>query len=163
MQNIEEIYVKYFEIVKKYIFCLTQNNDIAEELTQETFYKAVKKINTFKGECKISTWLCQIAKHLWYNELKKRKRQIEYNDKQLFEITSNDEIENIIISNEETRDLLEKIKLLDKNTRTIIILRAIGNMSFKEISNVLDITENNARVVFYRGKEKLKGGDENEK
>jgi len=162
VQNIEEIYVKYFEIVKKYIFCLTQNNDIAEELTQETFYKAVKKINTFKGECKISTWLCQIAKHLWYNELKKRKRQIEYNDKQLFEITSNDEIENIIISNEETRDLLYKINLLDKNTRTIIILRTIGNMSFREISNVLDITENNARVVFYRGKEKLKGGEENE-
>lgn len=163
MQNIEEIYVKYFEIVKKYIFCLTQNNDIAEELTQETFYKAVKKIDTFKGECKISTWLCQIAKNLWYNEFKKRKKQIEYNDQQFLEITSNDEIENIIISNEETRDLLDKIKLLDKNTRTIIVLRAIGNMSFKEISNVLGITENNARVVFYRGKEKLKGGDENEK
>ena len=64
MQSIEEIYVEYFEIVKKYMFCLTRNNDIAEEITQETFYKAVKKINSFKGECKISTWLCQIAKNL---------------------------------------------------------------------------------------------------
>ena len=162
MQNIEEIYIKYFEIVKKFIFCLSQNNDIAEELTQETFYKAVKTINSFKGECKISTWLCQIAKNLWYNELKKRKRQVEYNEQQYFEITSNDEIENIIISNEENEILLAKIKELDKKSRNIIILRIFGDMTFKEISNILGISENYARVTFYRGKEKLKGGDGNE-
>ena len=74
MQNIEQIYEEYFETVKRYLFCLTHNNDIAEEITQETFYRAVKKINTFKGECKISVWLCQIAKNIWYNELKKNKR-----------------------------------------------------------------------------------------
>ncbi len=72
MQNMEEIYKEYFEMIKRYLFCLTHNNDIAEELTQETFYRAVKKINTFKGECKISVWLCQIAKNIWYNELKKK-------------------------------------------------------------------------------------------
>ena len=53
MQNIEEIYKEYFETVNKYLFCLTRNNDISEELTQETFYKAVKKVNTYKGDCKI--------------------------------------------------------------------------------------------------------------
>ena len=74
MQNIEEIYKQYFEVVNKYLFCLTQNADIAEELTQETFYRAVKKIDKFKGDCKISTWLCQIAKNLWYDETNKNKR-----------------------------------------------------------------------------------------
>ena len=78
MQNIEEIYNDYFKIVKKYLFCLTGNNDIAEELTQETFYKAMLKINTFKGNCKMSVWLCQIAKNLWYNELKKNKKIKKY-------------------------------------------------------------------------------------
>lgn len=61
MQDIEKIYEEYFETVNKYLFCLTHNSDISEELTQETFCKAVKKINTYKGECKMSVWLCQIA------------------------------------------------------------------------------------------------------
>lgn len=162
MQNIEVIYIKYFEIVKKYLFCLTRNNDIAEELTQETFYKAVKNINSFKGECKISSWLCQIAKNLWYNELKKNKKKVEYNRQLYSEITANDEIENIVILNDETQILLDKIKKLDNNSRNIIILRIMGDMTFKEIANVLGISENCARVTFYRGKEKLKGGEENE-
>ena len=64
MQDIEKLYEEYFKIVNKYLFCLTHNNDISEELTQETFYKAVKKIDTYKGECKMSVWLIyQICKN----------------------------------------------------------------------------------------------------
>lgn len=76
MQNIEEIYKEYFKTVNKYLFCLTHNDDISEELTQETFYRAVKKINTYKGECKISVWLCQIAKNLWYDKCRRDKRLV---------------------------------------------------------------------------------------
>ncbi len=76
MQNVEEIYVEYFDTVNRYLFCLTHNNDISEELTQETFCRAVKKIDTYKGECKISTWLCQIAKNLWYDYCRKNKHNI---------------------------------------------------------------------------------------
>ena len=78
----EKIYEEYFETVNKYLFCLTHNKDISEELTQETFYKAVKKIDTFKGDCKISVWLCQIAKNLWYNELKKNKKIQNINEEE---------------------------------------------------------------------------------
>ena len=74
MQDMEQIYKEYFETVNKYLFCLTHNSDISEELTQETFYRAVKSIDKFKGNCKMSVWLCQIAKNLWYNELKKNKK-----------------------------------------------------------------------------------------
>ena len=74
MQNIEEIYQEYSITVYKYLFCLTQNRDISEELTQETFAIAVEDIKKFRGECKLSVWLCQIAKHLWYKELKKSKK-----------------------------------------------------------------------------------------
>ena len=74
MQDIEQIYEEYFETVNKYLFCLTHNSDISEELTQETFYRAVKNINTYKGDCKISVWLCQIAKNLWYDQCRKNKK-----------------------------------------------------------------------------------------
>ena len=65
MQNMEEIYKQYSQTVFKYIFCLTDNKELAEDITQETFVIAVQKINTFRGDCKLSVWLCQIAKYLW--------------------------------------------------------------------------------------------------
>lgn len=77
MQNIEEVYKEYSNTVFKYLFCLTGKEETAEDLTQETFAIAIKEIGKFRGDCKISVWLCQIAKHLWYKELKNiRKIQI---------------------------------------------------------------------------------------
>ena len=69
----EKIYQEYSETVYKYLFCLTSDADLAEDLTQETFAIAVKNIPKFRGDCKVSSWLCQIAKHLWYKELKRNK------------------------------------------------------------------------------------------
>lgn len=163
MQSMEKIYRQYFETVKKYLFCLTGNNDIAEELTQETFYKAVKKINTFKGNCKISVWLCQIAKNLWYNELKKNKKIEQINENEIFNLTSNEEIESTVIANENKVDLYKKLQKIDDKTREVMYLRITGELSFKEIANILNKTENWARVTFYRGKQKLKEVDENER
>ena len=71
MQNIEEIYNKYSKTVYKYIFCLSKDKEISEEIVQETFLVAVKDIDKFEGKCKISTWLCQIAKNIWYKNLRK--------------------------------------------------------------------------------------------
>ena len=146
MQDIEQIYKEYFETVKKYLFCLTKNNDTAEELTQETFYKAVTKIDTFKGNCKMSVWLCQIAKHLWYNELKKNKRLKSIED---LEIVSEDEIETKVIFNDDKLDMYKRMQKLDDKTREVMYLRIDGELSFKEIGIILNKTENWARVTFY--------------
>lgn len=159
MQDIEQIYKQYFETVKRYLFCLTKNNDTAEELTQETFYKAVQKINTFKGNSKMSVWLCQIAKNLWYNELKKNKRLKSIDD---IEISSAEDIEAHIILNENKLDVYKRMQKLDERTREVIYLRITGELSFKEIATILNKSENWARVTFYRGKQKLKEGEEDE-
>ena len=158
MQDMEQIYKQYFETVNKYLFCLTHNSDISEELTQETFYRAVKKINTFKGDCKMSVWLCQIAKNLWYDELKKNKK-IENIGDEMFFIQSEDKIEDRVLLNESKVELYKKIQKLDKQTREVIYLRITGELSFKEIGDILNKTENWARVTFYRGKQKLKECD----
>jgi len=79
-KNIEDIYVEYFDLVYKYLYCLTQNGDLAEELTQDTFFKAIMNINTFKNQSKISTWLCQIAKNLYFDELRKKKKISDTSD-----------------------------------------------------------------------------------
>ena len=72
--DIEQIYNEHFKTVYKYLIYLTHNKEVAEDLTQETFYKAITHIDNFKWKCKISVWLCEIAKNLWLNELKKRKK-----------------------------------------------------------------------------------------
>ena len=157
MQDMEQIYKQYFETVNKYLFCLTHNRDISEELTQETFYRAVKKINTFKGDCKISVWLCQIAKNLWYDELKKNKKFQNTDEEALIQVEDN--VEEKIILNESKLELYKKLQKLDKQTREVIYLRITGELSFREIGDILNKTENWARVTFYRGKQKLKECD----
>lgn len=157
MQDIEQIYKEYFETVNKYLFCLTQNNDISEELTQETFYRAVKKINTYRGECKISVWLCQIAKHLWYDYCRNNKKIT--NEDEIFNIQEMNTLEEKVISNDEKISLYKKMQNLDEKTREVMYLRITGELSFKEIGVILNKTENWARVTFYRGKNKLKEVD----
>lgn len=156
MQNMEEIYKEYFETVKKYLFCLTHNNDIAEELTQETFYKAVKNIHTFKDNCKISVWLCKIAKNTWLDSIKKNKNIKDMADNELFEIESLETTDETVISNQGKLELYKKIQKLDEKTRDVIYLRITGDLNFKEIGDIFNKTENWARITFYRGKQKLK-------
>lgn len=162
MQDIEKVYEEYFETVYKYLFCLTHNSDLSEELTQETFYRAVQKIGSFKEECKISVWLCQIAKNLWYDEIKKDKKINKANEDELGLITSNENLEEIVISNEEKMKLYKKMQKLDELTREVIYLRITGELSFKEIGTILNKSENWARVTFYRGKNKMREVDNDE-
>jgi len=163
MQNkIEEMYKDNFDTVFKYLYCLTRDFNTSEELTQETFYKALKNINKFKGESKLSTWLCQIAKNLWYDEIKRKKvKEISLEDSSgIVEIISNESIEDEAISKDTRIKLFERLQKLDSVTREVIYLRITGDLSFKEIGTILNKTENWARVTYYRGKQKLKEVDD---
>ncbi len=133
MQDMEKIYEEYFETVNKYLFCLTHNNDISEELTQETFYKAVKKIDTYKGECKMSVWLCQIAKNLWYDQCRKNKKFVDTKEVDLLNVQALNTLEEQVISNDEKISLYKKMQYLDEKTREVMYLRITGELSFKEI------------------------------
>ena len=71
MENIDEIYKKYAKLIKNYIFSITENEELAEEIMQETFIVAINQISKFRGECEISVWLRSIAKKILYKETKK--------------------------------------------------------------------------------------------
>ncbi len=158
MKKIEEIYVEYSKQIYRYLISLTRNEHLSEELTQETFFIAVKKINQFRGECKIYTWLCQIAKNLYYKESKKQKK-IDMIPLDILEETINNQDNNLEIETINKMDLYQKINSLDEKSRQVIYLRLIGEFSFKEIGEALNISENLARVIFYRGKRKIREGD----
>lgn len=164
MQNIEEIYKEYSTSVYKYLFCLTQNKDISEDLTQETFALAVKDIKKFRGDCKLSVWLCQIAKHLWYKELKKKNRSVNVSFEEINEDVLYDEtLEETICAKEEKLKLFKDMQKLDEKSREVMYLRMIGNLSYEEIGEILGKTSNWSRVTFYRAKQKMREENSNEK
>lgn len=151
----EEMYKNYFTAIYKFLLCLTHNVDLAEDLTQETFYKAIKNINQFKNDSRIYVWLCSIAKNLYYDYCRKNKKYITLNIDDIFNLET-PEFTNDIISKQ---ILSENMQILNDETKQVIYLRLVGNLTFKEISIILNKSEVWTRVTFYRGKEKLKEVD----
>ena len=162
MKVTDEVYREYSQMVYKYLFSLTGDAHVAEEVTQETFYQAVRSVDRYDGSCKVSTWLCQIAKHLWYREMERRKR------KGTSELTADMEslekpVEEQLLVKEEKMELFRKVHVLDEISKEIVLLRVTGAFSFKEIAELFGKNENWARVTYYRAKQKLlKGGEKNE-
>lgn len=160
MYNIDDICSKYYNTVFKYLVNLSHDVNLAEELTQETFYIAIKEIDKFKGECMISTWLCVIAKHLYYKRSKEVMRFAihELNEKDIPEEKS---LEDRFLASEERIELYRMLQKLDESTKNIIYLRMLG-FSFKEIVEITEKNETWCKVVYHRGKKKLedlfKGG-----
>ncbi|MGN0379252.1 MAG: RNA polymerase sigma factor, partial [Butyrivibrio sp.] len=138
--------------VYRYLLSVTHDEALAEELTQETFYQAVKSVNKFDGSCKVSTWLCAIARNSLYKYYKKHPVCEELDEQRSAEKS----VEDSLIQKETHMELLRGIHSLDEETREVMYLRIYGNLSFREIGEIMSKTENWARVIFYRGKEKLK-------
>ncbi|MCI5869924.1 MAG: sigma-70 family RNA polymerase sigma factor [Dorea sp.] len=154
MQSMDEIYQKYARTVYKYLLSRTQNEALAEELTQETFYQAIQSIDRFEGKCKLSTWLCAIAKHQLLSY--QRKHPLQDN---LEETSSSVEsAEDKVLGSMNYVELMKRLHLCPEPFREILYMRIFGNLSFKEIGEIMGQTENWARVTYYRGKEKLKKG-----
>ena len=150
------IYRQHAQTVYKFLLSQTRDEDLAEELTQETFYQAVRSIDRFDGRCKVSVWLCQIAKHLWYQHLRKQKREVPLPEEGVDVPLPSAEEETL--DQEGRLELLQQVHQLPEAQKEVVYLRAFGGLSFREIGDVLGKTETWARVTFYRGKEKLRSG-----
>ena len=156
-RDMNEIYRRHAQTVYRFLLSQCRDADLAEELTAETFYQAVRSIGRYDGSCKVSVWLCQIAKHLWYQHLRKRRTEEPLPEDGL----PGPSAEEDTLARQGHLDLLRRIHDLPPNTREVVYLRAFGGLSFREIGDVLGRTETWARVTFYRGKEALRKGDEN--
>lgn len=156
MLAMDEIYQNYAETVFRFLVSLCNDAETAKELTQETFYRAIQASNRYNGTCKVSTWLCQIAKHVWYQELDKRKR------KEKFALTNkmktNPSLEDELCQKEDKMQLIKQVHILNETAKEVFLLRITGAFSFKEIGEVFEKNENWARVTFYRVKQKIVKG-----
>ena len=147
MQLTEEIYEMYSRKVFLFLLSKTNNEQLAEELTQETFFQAVQCIDRFKGNSSVLTWLCGIAKNVWLKYLRKHQEILAMEDCVL-EIEDKREI-NV---QWEQKEILQLIHDMNEPIREVMYLRLISNLSFAEIGEIIGKTENWTRVYEHKNK-----------
>lgn len=154
--DMDSVYREYEKLVYRFLYSHTHDAEWSQELMQETFLRAVNSISRYNGTCKLSVWLCQIAKHILYQELRKKK-QIE--TVELVDYLTDDSAPNgetSILKQESKIELYREIHLLPEREREVVLYRITGELSFREIGEILGKSENWSRTVFYRAKQKIR-------
>ncbi|MDE7298811.1 MAG: RNA polymerase sigma factor [Lachnospiraceae bacterium] len=158
MEEFEQIYDFYFRDVYKYAFSLCRSHAQAEEITQETFCRALKSMSSFRGECRMFVWLCQIAKHIYFAGLQKEKRQSGRDVEEVLEAGSLQpacSMEQQLLDEADAMELHRHLHCLPEPYKEVFMLRVFGELSFKKIGQIFNKTENWARTTYHRGKLKI--------
>ena len=152
----EELYQQYVQIVYRFLMSACRDSRLAEDLTQETFLRAWESLERFDHSCRISTWLCQIAKHALYQHWEKygRERPAEPD----LQIPAPEDTESQALRRVELAEVLEAFWALGPDMRQVVSLRAMEGLPYKEIGGIMGKSENWARVTYFRARGKLKEG-----
>lgn len=154
MAEFEDTYNLYFKDVFLYIYSLSGDKHIAEDITSETFMKAIQSIDSFKGNCDIRVWLCQIAKNSYFSYLRKIKKFVDI--EALPEKADDQDVEQIISSSETSMKIHEVLHNLGEPYKEVFSLRVFGELSFKQIAYLFGKSENWACVTYHRARKKIK-------
>ena len=148
--DFQEIYQQYFADVYKYVLVLSRSESIAEEITQETFFKALKSIDSFRGDCKLYVWLCQIAKNTYLTWLKKQKQLLPA------DLPEEDPVEQALEEKSTALQIHRILHSLEEPYKEVFSLRTFGELPFRQIGDLFGKTEGWARVTYHRAKMKIK-------
>lgn len=153
MESMDDVYRNYSQKVYLFLLGKTGNKDLAEELTQETFFQAVQSIHRFQGKSSILTWLCGIAQNIWLKHLRAHKscEDIDHYEGSVYTCSAEGEV----FSGWENVEILKRIHGLPVPVREVIYLRLVGNLTFSQVGEIIGKSENWARVNFYRGKKQI--------
>lgn len=167
MTEFEKIYRNYFNDVFLYIRRLSNNEHIAEEITSETFYKAMRSIDSFRGDCDIRVWLCQIAKNCYYTYLKKAGQVGSIEDVELLNISTQDEtVEERLSRQDEAMQIQKILHDVPDPYKEVFMWRVFAELSYKQIGQLFGKSENWACVTYHRARNMIRErleGSKNEK
>ena len=156
MTEFEQIYSAYFHDVFLYIRKLSGNEHIAEEITSETFFKAMKSIGSFRGDCEMRVWLCQIAKNCYHSYLKKIGQADSLDDASIADTGCS--VEEKIAQQDEISRIRRVLHTLPEPYKEVFMWRVFGELSFRQIGQIFNKSENWACVTYHRAKIKIKEG-----
>lgn len=149
----EKLYNSYYMKVYSYVISLAKNRELAEEITQNAFYKAVSTKAKFKGKSDEFTWLCSIAKNLYYDELRNSQRLADMSE--ISELTSDENIECAVVDSDMAFRILLILHQIDEPYKEVFQLRIFGELSFAQIASIFGKTETWARVTYHRARLKI--------
>jgi len=155
--DLEQIYKDYFSVVYRYILSVSKDSLTAEEITQETFFKALKAIDGFRGECSIRVWLCQIAKNCWYDHVKQRSRQAGMDELDETQTA----LEQDFLSPLESKEAHRILHAMKEPYKEVFSLRVFGELAFSDIAELFGKTDSWARVTYHRARMMIKEELEN--
>lgn len=154
MESFEEIYTLYWNDVYKFILKMTEyDRALAEEITQETFYRAFVGFSKFRGECNIKTWICGIGRNVFYKQLRSEKKR-RILEESLGEDRRTDPAASMETV-EKCRIVRKIISEMSEPAKTVVEYRLFGEMSYSEIARIMKIREGTAKVIFSRAKVKI--------
>ena len=151
MTDFQEVYDLYFKDVYKYALSLSRDPGIAEEVTQETFFKALKSIDSFRGQCRLYVWLCQIAKNTYFTYAGKQAKAAAEQ-----EFSSGETMEEKLLTKETAFEIHKLLHNLPEPYKEVFSLRVFGELSFSQIGELFGKTESWARVTYHRARLKIK-------
>lgn len=155
--DFENIYRAYFQDVYRYIWRLSGDAHTAEEVTSETFFRALRAIDDFRGECELRVWLCQIAKNCYYTYLKKHSRLVSLEEvRDGSQAESQTSMEERVAGQEEAQRLRMLLHTLKEPYREVFMWRVYGELSFRQIGQIFGKSENWACVTYHRARIILK-------
>ena len=164
MTEFENIYRTYFSDVFLYIRKLSNDEHIAEEITSETFFRAMRSINRFRGDCDIRVWLCQIAKNCYLSYLKSTGRTDSIENTELLSIPSQGETaEEQLARQDEASQIQKLLHDLPETYKEVFMWRVFAELSFKQIAKIFGKTENWACVTYHRARKMIKDKSEVER
>ena len=152
--QLEALYDTYFKDVYRYALALCNDRVLAEDITAETFLKALEALNSFREEGNIRIWLCQIAKNCFYSRLR-REGRLHFTADEPTEATAAEPIEHIT-DRETARQIQRLFEALPEPQRGVFSLRVFGQLSFKQIAAAYGKTENWACVTYHRARGKIR-------
>lgn len=153
MTEFEQIYRTYFGRVYRYICKLSGDEMIAEEITSETFFRAMHAIGSFRGDCDISVWLCQIAKNCYFTHLKKQKLTEPMDDAALSALENGDASpEERYINQDDAARIRAVLHSVQATYKEVFMWRVFAELSFRQIGQLFGKTENWACVTYHRAK-----------
>lgn len=155
MSAFQKVYEEYAQPVYRFLLSLAGNDDLAEELLQETFFQAFQHIDKFEGRCNLYTWLCQIGKNAWLKECSRNKRYSEISWDELTIPEGGPSLESQVITRDEYRRVHKAIQRLEDPYRDVFVLHAIGEVKLKEIAFIYGKSESWARVIYFRAKQQI--------
>lgn len=151
MTDFQEVYEQYFQDVYRYVLALCREEQTAEEITQETFFKALQTIDSFRGQCRLYVWLCQIAKNTYFTYAGKRRRT-----EPEAEEAAGDTPEERLLQRESAFEIHRILHRLEEPYKEVFSLRVFGELPFRQIGELFGKTESWARVTYYRARVKIK-------